>query len=108
MMNIEELYKIYQQYPSIQTDTRKLESGDLYVALKGPNFNGNHFAKQALEMGAAHAVIDDKQYEIPGKTLLVEDGLSALQELALYHRQQLSIPFIGITGSNGKTTTKEL
>ncbi len=107
-MNIGELYQIYRQFPSVQTDTRKLKRGDIYVALKGPNFNGNHFAKDALERGAAYAVIDEKEYEIPGKTFFVEDGLIALQQLALHHRKQLSIPFIGITGSNGKTTTKEL
>lgn len=107
-MSIPELYKIYQQYPSVQTDTRKLKKGDLFFALKGPNFNGNAFAKQALEDGAAYAVIDEKEFEIPGKTLLVDDVLTALQQLAKYHREQFTIPFIGITGSNGKTTTKEL
>jgi len=105
---IEELYKIYQQYPSVQTDTRKLETGDIFFALKGPNFNGNSFARKAIEIGAAYVVIDEKEYEIPGKTFLVPDVLLALQELALYHRKQFNIPFIAITGSNGKTTTKEL
>ena len=103
-----ELYKIYQQHPSIQTDTRKLKSGDIFFALKGPNFNGNAFAKQAIDIGAACVVIDEKEYEIPGKTYLVPDVLLALQQLALYHRKQFDIPFIAITGSNGKTTTKEL
>ena len=108
LMMIEELYKIYQQYPSVQTDTRKLRSGDIFFALKGPNFNGNAFAKQAIDSGAAMVVIDEKDFEIPEKTFLVPDVLTALQELALHHRKQLDIPFIAITGSNGKTTTKEL
>jgi len=105
---IEELYKNYLQYPSVQTDTRKLRAGDIFFALKGPNFNGNSFAQRAIDNGAACVVIDEKEYEIPGKTFLVPDVLSALQELALHHRKQFDIPFITITGSNGKTTTKEL
>jgi UDP-N-acetylmuramoyl-tripeptide--D-alanyl-D-alanine ligase len=107
-MNIEELYKIYLQYPSVQTDTRKLKDGDLFFALKGPNFNGNEFAAKALEAGAAYAVIDEARYAVEGKTILVDDGLEALQQLAKHHRQQFQIPFLAITGSNGKTTTKEL
>jgi UDP-N-acetylmuramoyl-tripeptide--D-alanyl-D-alanine ligase len=103
-----ELYRIYQQYPSVQTDTRKLKAGEIFFALKGPNFNGNSFAEKAIDMGAAYVVIDEKEYEIPGKTFLVPDVLSALQKLALHHRKQFNIPFIAITGSNGKTTTKEL
>ncbi len=102
------LYEIYQQFPSVQTDTRKLKQGDLFFALKGGNFNGNHFAAQAINSGAAYAVIDEARYAIEGKTILVDDVLTALQDLARYHRQQFSIPFIAITGSNGKTTTKEL
>jgi len=112
---IDELYKIYQQNRSVQTDTRKLKSGDIFFALKGPNFNGNEFAKKAIDIGAAYVVIDEKEYEIPGKTFMVADSLSALQALALHHRKQFDtlsgrggIPFIAITGSNGKTTTKEL
>lgn len=108
LMMIEELYKLYQQYPSIQTDTRKLKPGDIFFALKGPNFNGNSFARQAISDGAALVVIDEKEFEIPGKTFLVPDVLESLQQLALYHRKRLTIPFIAITGSNGKTTTKEL
>lgn len=107
-MLIEQLYSLYTNYPSVQTDTRKLKSGDLFFALKGGNFNGNHFAKQALDAGAAWAVIDEKEYEIPGRTFLVPDVLTALQQLAGHHRRQFNIPFIAITGSNGKTTTKEL
>ncbi|MER3499508.1 MAG: UDP-N-acetylmuramoylalanyl-D-glutamate--2,6-diaminopimelate ligase [Chitinophagaceae bacterium] len=107
-MNIEELYEIYKKHPSIQTDTRKLKSGDIFFALKGPNFNGNEFAAKAIEAGASFAVIDDKNFEIAGKTVLVEDALQALQQLATHHRKQFNIPLIAITGSNGKTTTKEL
>lgn len=107
-MSIQELYQIFRQYPSVQTDTRQLRTGDLFFALKGGNFNGNQFARQAIEAGAAFAVIDDAAYDIPGKTILVPDVLSCLQELAQYHRRQFSIPFLAITGSNGKTTTKEL
>jgi len=107
-MNIEELYNIYTKYPSVQTDTRRLQHGDLFFALKGPNFNANEFAKKALDAGAAYAVIDDDQYSVQDKTILVPDVLTGLQQLALHHRKQLNIPFIGITGSNGKTTTKEL
>jgi UDP-N-acetylmuramoyl-tripeptide--D-alanyl-D-alanine ligase len=108
MMTTEELYKIYFQYPSVQTDTRKLQKGDLFFALTGPNFNANEFAKKAINAGAAYAVIDDEQYSVEGKTILVQDVLISLQQLAKHHRQQLNIPFIAITGSNGKTTTKEL
>ncbi|MBS1921178.1 MAG: UDP-N-acetylmuramoyl-tripeptide--D-alanyl-D-alanine ligase [Bacteroidetes bacterium] len=107
-MHPEELYKIYRQFSSIQTDTRKLKPGDLFFALKGGNFNGNHFAKKAIESGAAFAVIDEKEFEIPGKTILADDVLTTLQQLAKHHRQQFTIPFLAITGSNGKTTTKEL
>jgi UDP-N-acetylmuramoyl-tripeptide--D-alanyl-D-alanine ligase len=107
-MKMEELYSIYRQYPSVQTDTRRLQNGDLYFALKGPNFNGNAFAQQALEKGAAYAIIDEEEHATEGKTILVDDVLTTLQQLALHHRRQFSIPFLAITGSNGKTTTKEL
>lgn len=107
-MMIEELYRIYEQNPSVQTDTRKLKPGDIFFALKGANFNGNSFTKKAIDNGASCVVIDEKEFEIPGKTLLVTDVLTALQELAFHHRKQFNTPFIAITGSNGKTTTKEL
>lgn len=107
-MEIAALYSIYQQYPSVQTDTRKLKQGDIFFALKGPNFNGNLFAQQALAAGAAYAVIDEPEHAVNDKCILVDDVLTALQQLANYHRRQLNIPFIAITGSNGKTTTKEL
>ena len=105
------LYEIFKQYPSVQTDTRKLKSGDIYFALKGPNFNGNLFAEKALEAGASYAIVDEEvaaDAKWNEKILLVQNGLSTLQALAKHHRQQFNIPFIGITGSNGKTTTKEL
>ncbi|MEO6229820.1 MAG: UDP-N-acetylmuramoyl-tripeptide--D-alanyl-D-alanine ligase [Ferruginibacter sp.] len=107
-MLIQELYSIYLEHPSIQTDTRKLTNGDLFFALKGPNFNGNKFAKQALDAGAAYAVIDEAADFEDERLILTPDVLQTLQALAKYHRQQFSIPFIAITGSNGKTTTKEL
>ena len=107
-MTIEAIYQIFQQYPSVQTDTRKLAAGDIFFALKGPSFNGNQFAQQALDSGAAYAVIDEKEYYIDHRTILVKDVLTTLQELAGHHRDQLNIPVIAITGSNGKTTTKEL
>lgn len=108
IMNPEQLYELYLQYPSVQTDTRKLQSGDLFFALRGPTFNGNAFARQALENGAAFAIIDDLQYALDDRMIVVEDVLGSLQQLALYHRKTFTIPFLAITGSNGKTTTKEL
>src|SRR5574343_122956 len=107
-MTIPAIYQLYLQHPQVQTDTRKLMPGDLFFALKGPSFNGNQFARQALESGAAYAIIDEKEYYKAERTILVEDVLTCLQELAGYHRDQLSIPVLAITGSNGKTTTKEL
>lgn len=107
-MTTAELYQLYLQHPSIQTDTRKLKQGDIFFALKGPNFNGNLFASKALEAGAAYAVIDEVQEVKDERMILVPDVLQALQDLASYHRDQFNIPFIAITGSNGKTTTKEL
>jgi UDP-N-acetylmuramoyl-tripeptide--D-alanyl-D-alanine ligase len=116
-MTIEQLYEIYLRHPSIKTDTRQLEKGELFFALKGPSFNGNTFAYRALELGAAYVVIDeDPQARTtyppgPGESdrlILVPDVLQTLQQLALHHRRQFDIPFIAITGSNGKTTTKEL
>ena len=92
----------------ISTDTRKIEKGNLFFALKGPNFNANILAKDALEKGASYAVIDDPKFDLGDKTILVQDGLKALQDLALQYRKTLTIPIIGLTGSNGKTTTKEL
>lgn len=107
-MNITALYEIYKQYPIVETDTRKISKDALFFALKGPSFNGNSFAAAALESGARYAIIDDPAYLSDERCILVEDVLSTLQELARYHRLQLHIPIIAITGSNGKTTTKEL
>jgi len=108
-VNIEQLYSIYEQHRSVQTDTRKLKANDIFFALKGGNFNGNEFAARALELGAAFAVVDEAAYfTMPDKMMLVDDALTALQQLALHHRKQLNIPFLAITGTNGKTTTKEL
>ena len=107
-MGIPELYRLFLQHPSVQTDTRKLKNGDIFFALKGPNFNGNEFAVQALSDGAAYAVVDDVLLTTDRRIIRVADALETLQELAKYHREQFSIPFIAITGSNGKTTSKEL
>ena len=107
-MNIEDLYTIFCNHPQIQTDSRKLTSGDLFFALRGPNFNGNEFALQALEMGAAYAIVDEYIAADNNRIIRVENVLTTLQQLAGYHRDQFTIPFIAITGSNGKTTTKEL
>jgi UDP-N-acetylmuramoyl-tripeptide--D-alanyl-D-alanine ligase len=108
-MNIDQLYEIYLQYPSIQTDTRQLKAGDIFFALKGPNFNGNTYAADALAKGAAFAVVDEQAaFTNPDKMMLVDDVLTTLQQLALHHRQTFTIPFLAITGTNGKTTTKEL
>ena len=107
-MDIQSLYQIYKQYPNITTDTRKIEKDSIFFALKGANFNGNAFAEKALEMGAKYVVIDEETFQKGDAYILVDDVLKALQQLANYHRQQLHIPIIGVTGTNGKTTTKEL
>lgn len=107
-MKIDQLHKLFLQCQKTSTDTRKIEQGDMFFALKGENFNGNAFAKQALEKGAKYVVIDEQEFEIPNQTILVPDVLKTLQDLATYHREFLNIPIIALTGSNGKTTTKEL
>jgi UDP-N-acetylmuramoyl-tripeptide--D-alanyl-D-alanine ligase len=107
-MSISEIYRIYLQHPQICTDTRKITGGCLFFALKGENFDANTFAQQALEKGAAYVVIDNPEFKKSEQYILVDDTLIALQELAKHHREELKIPFIGLTGSNGKTTTKEL
>ncbi len=107
-MVIEELYDIYLAQPSVQTDTRKLKEGDLFFALSGPSFNGNAFAHQALKLGASYCVCDDRSIGADPRFIFVDDVLSSLQQLARHHRMQFTIPFLAITGSNGKTTTKEL
>ena len=107
-MTIEQLYQLFLEHPSVEIDTRKLTPGDIFFALSGPNFNGNQFALQALAAGASYVVVDENIDEHSDKIIQVDDALSTLQELAKYHRQQFNIPVIAITGSNGKTTTKEL
>jgi len=104
----EHLYQLFLQHPSISTDTRKIAPGSLFFALKGDKFDANTFAQQAIEAGAAFAVIDNPAYQLGDKYILVDDVLTALQDLARHHRRQLNIPVIGLTGTNGKTTTKEL
>ncbi len=107
-MTIDQLYQLYLQYPAVQTDTRSLKEGEIFFALKGPNFNANQFAEEALTRGAAYVVADEQLFEPNERIIVVGDALKTLQALAKHHRQQLKIPVIAITGSNGKTTTKEL
>jgi UDP-N-acetylmuramoyl-tripeptide--D-alanyl-D-alanine ligase len=108
MKNIAELYHIFRNHPVITTDSRNIEPDSLFFALKGDNFNGNKFTIEALNKGAAYAIIDEKEYVLPGKTILVENVLQALKDLASLHRKTLGLPILAITGTNGKTTTKEL
>lgn len=107
-MTIKELYSIFLEHPFAETDTRKIKQGDIFFALKGPNFNGNNYAGKALDAGASFCVCDEVSEVIDNRIIYVKDVLNTLQQLAKYHRQQFAIPFIAITGSNGKTTTKEL
>ncbi len=109
-METQELYQIYLQHPIVTTDTRNCPEGSIFFALKGASFDGNAFAHDALEKGCAYAVIDEEQFapEGDGRYILVRDALESLQQLAAYHRSQLGIPVLQITGTNGKTTTKEL
>ena len=107
-MSIEEIYKLFKKHPKISTDSRHIEQGALFFALKGENFNGNTYAEAALKDGAAYSVIDEIAFQKNDRFIVVEDVLSTLQELSRYHRLQLEIPIIAITGTNGKTTTKEL
>ncbi|GGH11695.1 UDP-N-acetylmuramoyl-tripeptide--D-alanyl-D-alanine ligase [Sphingobacterium alkalisoli] len=107
-MQIDQLYNIYKAFPKVTTDTRNIAADSIFFALKGANFNGNAFAEQALAAGARYVVIDEPLYDKGDDYIIVKDVLSTLQDLAKYHRSQLNIPVIGITGTNGKTTTKEL
>jgi UDP-N-acetylmuramoyl-tripeptide--D-alanyl-D-alanine ligase len=107
-MNIEALYTIFKASTGISTDTRKIAAGNIFFALKGPNFNGNLFAAQAFQMGAAYCIVDELAGVVNYNCIEVEDVLATLQLLATYHRVQLNIPVLAIGGSNGKTTTKEL
>jgi len=107
-VSVPELYSVYKQCFSVSTDTRNIAPGGIFFALKGDRFDANAFAAEALQAGVQYAVIDQESYKKDERFLLVEDVLTALQGLAKYHRRQLSIPVIGISGTNGKTTTKEL
>lgn len=107
-MKIEELYSLYITHGLVDTDTRNIRKNTLFFALKGENFNGNKFAEEAIAKGAGYAIVDEVEYKTSDGIILVDDVLGALQELANYHRNQLQVPVIALTGSNGKTTTKEL
>lgn len=107
-MNTEQLYELFLQFPSICTDTRKITKNCIFFALKGDNFNGNTYAKNAIENGAAFAIVDEKEFANSSKIILVDNVLKTLHQLAKYHRKQSTAKVISLTGSNGKTTTKEL
>jgi len=107
-MIIEKLHQIFLQFPIVCTDTRKIEDNCLFFALKGDNFNGNTYVIEALKKGATYAIVDEKKYATSNKTILVDDVLQTLQKLASFHRNHCKAKVIGLTGSNGKTTTKEL
>ncbi|RZK50678.1 MAG: UDP-N-acetylmuramoyl-tripeptide--D-alanyl-D-alanine ligase [Pedobacter sp.] len=108
MSSIESIYQIYLKHSQICTDTRKIIPGGIFFALKGDNFDANNFASQALEQGAEYVIIDNPKAQLNNQCILVDDVLTTLQELAKKHRAHFKIPFIGLTGSNGKTTSKEL
>ena len=107
-MQIQKLYKLFLAHPFICTDTRKIKENSIFFALKGDNFNGNKFAEKAIKDGCSFAVVDEKEFATNDKFILVDDVLGTLQNLAKHHRTLLNIPIIGITGTNGKTTSKEL
>ena len=109
-MQIEKLYELFKQYPVVTTDTRQCVPDSMFFALKGASFDGNQFAAQALEQGCAYAVVDEAEYADPSnpRLILVDDVLTCLQQLARHHRHMLGTKIIGVTGTNGKTTTKEL
>ena len=107
-MSVKELYKLFLKSSGVITDSRQIKLNSIFFALKGDNFDGNEYAKSAIEKGASFAVIDNQTYCLNKKYILVDDVLSSLQELSQYHRKQLNCPVLGITGTNGKTTTKEL
>src|SRR5690606_33924858 len=106
--SIESLYDIYRKGAPISTDTRQVTDGCIFFALKGDKFDGNQYAAEALQKGAAYAVVDDPNVVTSNRFLLFEDGLTALQDLARHHRKTFEFPVVALTGSNGKTTTKEL
>lgn len=108
ILSTEQLYELFLTCSEVSTDTRKISPGSLFIALKGPNYNANQFADEALSKGAKYALVDEAEYSGKPGIFSVNNGLESLQELARFHREKLKIPVIGITGSNGKTTTKEL
>jgi len=108
MNSLEELYALYLQYPAVSTDTRNLIPNSLFFALKGDRFNANAFSASALENGCVYAVVDDASVVADERYILVDDVAKTLQDLATFHRKKLTIPVVGIAGSNGKTTSKEL
>lgn len=107
-MDINYIHTLFLKCKSVSIDTRKIEVNSLFIAIKGDRFDANTFAVEALQKGASYVIIDNKEYFIDERTILVEDSLNALQELAKFHREYLKLPIIALTGSNGKTTTKEL
>ena len=107
-MNISEIYTLFQKFPIVVTDSRDVLTDSIFFSLKGESFNGNKFALSTLENGCRYAVVDEKEYAIDDRFILVDDVLTCLQDLARDHRRQLGIPILAITGTNGKTTTKEL
>ena len=107
-MTIQNIHDLFLKCSKVSIDTRKIETNSFFVAIKGERFDANTFAKEALEKGASFVVIDNANYYIDERTILVNDSLETLQELAKFHRQFLNLPIIVLTGSNGKTTTKEL
>jgi len=107
-MTIENIYKLYKKHYLVDTDTRSIRKNTLFFALKGDNFNGNKFAEKALKKGASYAIVDEKKYQTNENIILVDNVLETLQKLATHHRKTLNIPILSLTGSNGKTTTKEL
>src|SRR6218665_1271833 len=107
-MDIQNIHQLFLQCSAVSIDTRKIEAKSLFVAIKGERFDANTFAKEALEKGASYIIIDNKDYFIDERTILVKDSLQTLQELSKFHRQYLKLPIVALTGSNGKTTTKEL
>ena len=107
-MNIQEIHNLFLKCQSLSIDTRKIEKGSMFFAIKGENFDANTFAKEALDLGALYVVIDNESYFIDDRTILVNNSLETLQELSKFHRNYLKLPIVALTGSNGKTTTKEL
>ena len=107
-MEVKEIYTLFQQHSTICTDSRKITHDAIFISLRGENFNGNKYALKAIQDGCSYAIVDEKKYDVHQNTILVNNSLKTLQDLANYHRNYLNIPLIGITGTNGKTTSKEL